>query len=166
MACPQPHPCGCLCTPPTVNWHLTQYLCYVPHRCPRQPRISWPTVKLTCVKTLSSSQYLRQKIPSERRSSFVPFSDCVCYAAGAPLPSTHSLVRDCMLSALGTSSQHRAYPTRMAGACLSSLGFLAEFSFAFPSHVTFFTSKENRHFRSQVTSVPTQNKYGCKGFVL
>ena len=64
---------------PTVNWPLTLHLCCVPPRSPRQRRTSWPTVKLMCGRTLSSSQCLRQKTPSERRSSFVPSSDSICY---------------------------------------------------------------------------------------
>lgn len=47
-----------------------------PRRCPRQPPTSWPTARPTSGRTRSSSPCLRQKTPSERRSSSVPSSDC------------------------------------------------------------------------------------------
>lgn len=86
-------PDGHLCLRPTVNQPLTLHLCCVPPppRSPRQQRTSWRTVKLTCGRTLSSFQCLRQKTPSERRSSFVPSSDSVCYE-NVSFPSVKSLV--------------------------------------------------------------------------
>lgn len=86
-ACNTAYPQACTLSKPTpLPWSRRELasnpalvLCAPPPRSPRQRRTSWPTVKLTCERTLSSSQCLRRKTPSERRSSFAPSSDSVCY---------------------------------------------------------------------------------------
>ena len=71
-----------------------------------------------------------------------------------------------MLIALGSSAHTRPRPTRIAQACLLfSLVFFTAFyfTFSFRFHVIFIIRKGNRHFCSQITNVPSKNKYGFKG---
>lgn len=115
-----------------------------PHRCPRQPPTSWPTARPTSGRTRSSSPCLRQKTPTERRSSSAPSSDC--FVMKHLLLSVTS-VGTRMLVALGASPPVPAQPRSQGKSCLS-LGCLhsTDFTFSFHFLVIFIIGKEKKTF--------------------
>ena len=96
----------------TSNPRLCCVLCSPHPRCPRRQQTSWPTVKPTCGRTLSSSRCLRQKTLSERRSSSVPSSDSPFVVEMSPFLSIKPLVETAHALSFREPRPHPAPPNQ------------------------------------------------------
>lgn len=131
-----------------------------PRRCPRPPPTSWPTVRPTSGRTRSSSPCLRQKTPSERRSSSAPSSDAPGRSASFPV----SNVRGDPHARSFRGAPSRPCPARFTGQVYPLVVFIPSIPrFLFLSSLFSFLAKRKRPFCSRITNVPSENKWRFKG---